>query len=190
DVVVADQAGELVGEVGVVDAGADDLDGRGGPHGVHARVSPDLLALAVGLEDGDRDDSAAAEVGVQVRQVADLAHVGGLVEDRQHGRVQASAGAFGLGGGRAHDGVRARGDQCRGPASPVLAQQVQRVGGGDELRRAELGNVLLRGDPGGDLVVQQGGGVLAGSLVDAVARLRGSFDGALELGCDGGEVVV
>jgi hypothetical protein len=48
-VVVADEPGESVGEVGVVDAGADDLHGRGGPHGVRASLAPYFLALAVGL---------------------------------------------------------------------------------------------------------------------------------------------
>ena len=69
-VVVADEDGDVAGEPGRVDAGADQLPGRRAPQGRHPLGTPDRVALLIALQDGDRDHAPAAEVGVQVGQVA------------------------------------------------------------------------------------------------------------------------
>jgi hypothetical protein len=49
DVVLADDGRDVLGEVGVVRAGADQLDGGRAPELAHAGLAPDPLALGVGL---------------------------------------------------------------------------------------------------------------------------------------------
>ena len=73
------------------DPGADQLDGGRGPELVHAWAAPDVHALLVGLQPGHRLDAAAAEVGVEVGQVADRADVRGLVEHGDQGWVDPPA---------------------------------------------------------------------------------------------------
>ena len=70
-----------------------------------------------------------AEVGVQLRQVADLADVGGLVQDAQQGRVEPAAADLGGADGGAQHLVGESGHQRGGGAGAVLGQQVQGVGG-------------------------------------------------------------
>ncbi len=129
---VADEPGEVLGVAGVVDAGADEFDGGGGPQGVHALFSPYSDALPVGLQDRDGDQAAGAQVGVQPGQVGDLADVRGLIQHDPHGGVEAAAGGFGAADRGAHDLVDEGGDQRTGGAFVVLGQQVQRVAAGGE----------------------------------------------------------
>src|SRR5215213_264254 len=90
DVVVADEAGDVLGDAGVVESGTDDLDGGGGPERVHAVIAPHPDALLVGLQDGERGDAAGAEVAVELGQVTDATDVGRLVQDDDQGRVEAA----------------------------------------------------------------------------------------------------
>jgi hypothetical protein len=56
DVVLTDEAGNLVEEPVVVKTGTDELDRRRCPERVHPRVAPDPGPLSVALKDGDGDD--------------------------------------------------------------------------------------------------------------------------------------
>ena len=132
-VVVADEAGDVVGEVGVVDAGADEFDGGGGEQFVHPGFAPDASALGAGLQDGHRDDAAGSEVGVQAGEFGDPADVRGLVQDGDQGRVEAAGGGvFGGADGVEEEPVGERGDQGGGGSGAVLGQQVQALPGADE----------------------------------------------------------
>ena len=71
------------------------------PQGGHPASPQTVVALLVGLQDGDRADPVGAEVAVQVGQVADPADVGGLVEDDDQRRVQPPAALLGA----AHPGA-------------------------------------------------------------------------------------
>jgi len=84
--VVADEAGDVLDEGGFVEAGAEQLDCGGAPQGPHPGPAPDRLALGVGLQDGQRQDAPGAQVGVELGQVGDAAHVGGLVQDGEQRR--------------------------------------------------------------------------------------------------------
>ena len=89
---VADDAGEVFGEAGVIGAGADELDGGGGPELLHPGFAPDPFALGVGLQDRDRHDGAGTQMGVLLGQVPDPADVRDLVQDEQQRRVDPAAG--------------------------------------------------------------------------------------------------
>src|SRR4051794_28352543 len=71
DVVLSDEAGDVLRDPGVVEAGTDQLDGGGGPEGVHAVFAPYPHALLVGLQDGQWRDAARSEVAVELGQVTD-----------------------------------------------------------------------------------------------------------------------
>jgi hypothetical protein len=80
------------------------------------------------LQDGEGDDAAGAEVGVEPRKFGDAADVGGFVEDGNHWWVQASGwGEFSGADGFEEDAVGERGDQGCGGAGAVLGQQEQRL---------------------------------------------------------------
>ena len=123
---VADEAGDVLGEAGVVQAGADQPDGGAGPERVHAVLAPHADALLVGLQDRDRGDPARAEVAVQLGHVADPADVRRLVQDDEQRRIEPPARGFGRAGGCAQGRIGEGGNQrcgreptCRSSSSPA-----------------------------------------------------------------------
>src|SRR5262249_3081811 len=180
DVVLADQAGQVLGEAGVIDAGADELAGRCRPQRTHSVFAPDPLALLVGLQDGDRDDGAGAEVRVQLGQIADLADVRCLVQDGKQDWVEAAAPQLGGGDGGAERLIGQSSDKRGGVAGAVFGQQVQRLWPAGGAGFGEGGDVegwqwpRRWGDPSHDLRVGQARGGGTGGLVHAVAGLRGT----------------
>ena len=124
DVVVADQPGQSLQEGVVVDAGADEFDGGGGPEGVHALGAPHPDALLVALQHGEDLDAAGAEVAVELGQRLDGADVRGLVEHGDHGWVEAAAAGLGGEFGDLEDPVDQGGDDRGGGAGALLGQQV------------------------------------------------------------------
>ena len=73
-------------------------------------LAPHGDALLVGLQDGDRDDAARPEVGVQVGQVGDPADVRRLIQRHHQRRVQPPAEPLGAAFGGPHRGVGQRRD--------------------------------------------------------------------------------
>jgi len=131
----------------VVDAGADDFDGGGGPEGLHALFAPYSDALLVALQHGEDLDAAGAVVAVELGECSDRADVRGFVEDGDDGWFEASAGCLGEEFGDLEDAVDERGDDGCGGAGAFLGQQVDRgapgAGGGEQVPQVELGRPLV-----------------------------------------------
>lgn len=100
-------------------------------------------------------------MAVDVGQLAPPADVGCLVEDADHGRLEApAAGVDGKFLGRFNGRHGQGGHQRTGGSLAFLREAVQRPLGSDESSRVELRPVIcraLRGDPAGDLAVGEAG---------------------------------